>query len=228
MKTWWAFQPVQKPVVPEADPEYSQQPIDQFLRAAQKKSGVAPVGEASPEKLLRRVYYDLIGLPPTIEQSQSFLNDVQSHGLEQAFEELVDKLLANDQFGIHWGRHWLDVARYAESSGREFNVAYPNAWRYRNWVIEAINQDMPYDQFLTKQIAGDLIAAKNDLDKANNLIATGFLALGSKPLNERNPRQFAVDQADEQIDATFQASMGLTFACARCHDHKFDPVSQRD
>ncbi len=228
LETWWAYQPIKKPEVPNVDAAYSNQPIDQFLRSAQIKTGVTPAAHASYETLVRRLYYDIIGLPPTLDQTQRFNNDIRSFGFEKAYEQLVDELLASDQYGMHWGRHWLDVARYAESSGREFNVNYPHAWRYRNWIIDAYNLDMPYDDFLVRQIAGDQMPTRNKSDLTDNLIATGFLAIGSKPLNERNPRQFALDQADEQIDATFQATMGLTMACARCHDHKFDPISQRD
>jgi hypothetical protein len=140
----------------------------------------------------------------------------------------VDKLLASPQFGERWGRHWLDVARYAESSGRSINFAYPYAWRYRDYVIAAFNADKPFDQFIREQLAGDLLPAKDDREKAEFLIATGFLAIGPKAHDERNRQQFAMDVADEQIDVTFQAFQGLTVACARCHDHKFDPIPQKD
>lgn len=228
LKEWWAYQPIKNPPAPTADSKYSDQVIDQFVRAAQIAAGTKPVGPADADTLLRRVYYDVIGLPPTVEQAKQFHTQVTEKGLDAAYAALVDSLLASDQYGMHWGRHWLDVARYGESSGRDINAAYPNAWRYRNWVVKAYNNDMPYDQFLIKQIAGDLLNTKGQVEAAENLTATGFLAMGSRALNERNPRQFAVDQADEQIDATFQATMGLTFACARCHDHKFDPITQRD
>lgn len=140
----------------------------------------------------------------------------------------MDKLLASPQFGERWGRHWLNVARYAESTGKDLNVAFPHAWRYRDYVIAAFNQDKPYDQFISEQIAGDLMPTKDPRLLAVRMIATGFLAIGPKNLGELTPRQFELDLADEQIDATSQAFLGLTIACARCHDHKFDPISQRD
>ncbi len=228
LETWWAYQPLKIVPLPNVDRDWAKNPIDRWVRKAQQVTGTEPAGDADPRTLLRRVYYDVTGLPPTPEQSASFLKAVNASGFDAAYEQLVDELLASDQFGLHWGRHWLDVARYSESSGREFNSKYPHAWRYRNWVIEAMNSDLPYDQFLIEQIAGDLLTASEPAKAAANTIATGFLAIGSKSLNEMNPRQFAVDQADEQIDAVFQATMGLTMACARCHDHKFDPISQRD
>ncbi len=144
-------------------------------------------------------------------------------------EKVVDRLLASPQFGERWGRHWLDVARYAESSGKDVNIAFPHAWRYRDYVIAAFNADKPYDQFIREQIAGDLLPASDDQASARStLVATGFLAIGPKGLNEQNARQFALDVADEQIDTISQAVLGLTVACARCHDHKFDPIPQRD
>src|SRR5262249_37340098 len=142
--------------------------------------------------------------------------------------KVVDRLLASPQFGERWGRHWLDVARYAESTGKERNFTYPEAWRYRDYVIAAVNTDTPYDQFIREQVAGDLLPYSNDAERNHNLIATGFLALGPKGLNERNREQFIMDNVDEQIDVTTKAITGMTVACARCHDHKFDPITQRD
>lgn len=229
-KEWWAFQPIGTSVPPtRVDTAWCYSGIDAFVSEGYRKQGLHPVGDASPEALLRRVCFDLIGLPPTVEEQATFAKMLSKGAtLQEALGKVVDALLASDQFGMHWGRHWLDVARYAESSGREANVSYPHAWRYRDYVIQAWNDNMPYDQFLKEQIAGDLLPAKGSQDRVRQTIATGFLAIGSKTLTERNPRQFAVDQADEQIDTVFQATMGLTVACARCHDHKFDPIPQRD
>ena len=140
---------------------------------------------------------------------------------------VVDRLLASPRFGERWGRHWLDVARYAESSGKT-NFTYPQAWRYRDWAIASFNADKPYDQFVREQIAGDLLAAGNDRERAEQFIATGFLALGSKAHDAENRGQFVLDVIDEQIEATTRAFLGLTVACARCHDHKIDPIPQRD
>ena len=139
---------------------------------------------------------------------------------------MVDRLLASPAFGERWGRHWLDVARYAESSGKQANLTYPHAWRYRDYVIDAFNADKPYDRFVDEQIAGDLLPAEDDRQRAERAIATGFLAIGPKSHNERTRLQFELDLVDEQIDATTQAFLGLTVACARCHDHKFDPIPQ--
>jgi hypothetical protein len=169
--------------------------------------------------------FDLIGLPPDPEDVEAFVRKAGSPG---AVEAVVDRLLASPRFGERWGRHWLDVARYAESSGRTANFAYPHAWRYRDYVIAAFNKDKPYDQFVREQLAGDLLPTKDDRAKAESLVATGFLAIGPKAHDERNRRRFQMDVADEQIDATFQAFQGLTVACARCHDHKFDPIPQKD
>ncbi len=229
-KDWWAFQPIKKPTPPTANSSswiYSD--IDRFVLAKYGEKGLHPVADAKPETLLRRIHFDLTGLPPSPQSVANFLSQVSgTGGLQAAIRNEVDQLLKSDQFGVHWGRHWLDVARFAESSGRDINATYPHAWRYRDYVIDALNQDVPYDQFLKEQIAGDLLPAKDDAERARRQIATGFLAIGSKSLNEMNPRQFAVDVADEQIDTVFQAAMGLTVACARCHDHKFDPIPQRD
>lgn len=224
-KNWWAFQPVREPPVPTVnDAAWPRGDIDRFVLAGVEKRGLKPVSDADKLTLLRRVYFDLIGLPPTPEQVQAFLSDKDP----KAFEKTVDRLLASPQFGERWGRHWLDVARYAESTGKDLNVAFPHAWRYRDYVIAAFNQDKPYDEFIREQIAGDLLPTKDPKVRAERLIATGFLAVGTKNLGELTPRQFELDLADEQIDATSQAFLGLTIACARCHDHKFDPISQRD
>jgi cytochrome c553 len=174
--------------------------------------------------LLRRVYYDLIGLPPAPEQVEQFAADASP----KALERVVDALLASPQFGERWGRHWLDVARYGESTGMERNHTYPTAWRYRDYVINAVNADKPYDQFIREQIAGDLLPAESVAEKNEHLVATGFLAVGTRSLQEKNAEQFRMDGVDEQIDATSRAVLGLTVACARCHDHKFDPVPQKD
>jgi hypothetical protein len=224
-RNWWAWQTPHDTKAPAPkDAAWAKTEIDQFLLAGMEAKGVKPVGDADKMTLLRRVYFDLVGLPPPPAEIRAFYADSSP----AAFEKLVDRLLASPQFGERWGRHWLDVARYAESSGKDANIAYPHAWRYRDYVIGAFNADKPYDQFIREQIAGDLLPAKNDQQRAEQIVATGFLALGPKGQNERNPRQFALDVADEQIDATSQAFLGLTVACARCHDHKFDPIPQKE
>jgi hypothetical protein len=183
------------------------------------------VADSENRALLRRVYHDLIGLPPLPRDIEGFVNDASP----QAFEKVVDNLLAAPEFGQRWGRHWLDVARYAESAGdQQFNANFPHAWRYRDYVIAAFNSDKPYDRFVKEQLAGDLLPAANEQQKAEGQIATAFLALGPKNLSERNRLQFTMDVVDEQIDVLTQAFLGLTVACARCHDHKFDPIPTKD
>ena len=224
-KAWWAFQPVKKPVVPAVqDAAWAKSDLDRFVLAGLEAKGLKPVADADKLTLIRRVYFDLLGLPPPHAEITAFVQDKSP----EAFAKVVDRLLASPQFGERWGRHWLDVARYAESSGKDFNTAYPHAWRYRDYVIAAFNADKPYDEFVREQIAGDLLPAKDDRERAEHQIATGYLAIGAKSLNEQNPRQFALDVADEQIDAISQGMLGMTIACARCHDHKFDPIPQRD
>ncbi len=224
-KDWWAWQPPKKAMAPQVkDAAWPKSDIDRFLLAAMEAKGLKPVGDADKLALLRRVSFDLTGLPPSTQNIDAFLKDTAL----DAFSKVVDRLLASPQFGEKWGRHWLDVARYAESTGKDINLAFPNAWRYRDYVIGAFNKDKPYDQFLREQLAGDLLPAKDDKQRAEQLVATGFLAMGTKSVNQANSRQFALDLADEQIDTVSQALLGVTAACARCHDHKFDPIPQKD
>ena len=224
-KNHWAYQPVKRADVPAVkDNAWPRNNLDRFILAGLEAKGIKPVGDAQPEALLRRVCFDLTGLPPTPEQVDFFLANHDA----QAFEKIVDALLNSPRFGERWGRHWLDVARYAESTGKDVNCLFPHAWRFRDYVIESFNKDKPFNEFIREQIAGDLMQAKDSRDRALKQIATGFLAIGSRSLNERSPKQYALDTADEQIDAMSQAVLGLTVACARCHDHKFDPISQND
>lgn len=224
-KKWWAWQPPQRAEVPAVkNVSWPKTDIDRFILAALESKGILPVRDADKLTLLRRVTFDLTGLPPTPQEIVSFLHDDS----ENAFEKVVDRLLDSSRFGEYWGRHWLDIARYAESTGKDVNLVYPYAWRYRDYVIESFNKDKPFDVFLREQIAGDLLPANNDAQRAEQLTATGFLALGAKSVNEANPRQFALDLADEQIDTVTQAFLGITMACARCHDHKFDPFTQKE
>ena len=221
----WAFQLPKKSAPPTVkNSAWARSEIDRHVLAGLEAQKLTPVGDADRRTLIRRVYYDLTGLPPTPEQVEAFVKDTNP----KAFEKVVDKLLASPQYGEKWGRHWLDVARYGESSGKEVNVIYPHAWRYRDYVIKAFNDDKPYDRFLKEQLAGDLLPAKNATEEAETLIATGLLAIGPKSHNTRDPRQFAFDVVDEQIDAITQGMLGVTVACARCHDHKFDPIPQAD
>jgi len=216
-KEHWAFQ---KPVRPDGTS------IDDFVEATLAEKNLKPTGAADALTLLRRLSFDLNGLPPTPGEIRVFTTAWEKDKAA-AVKAKVDELLAKPQFGERWGRHWLDVARYAESSGNT-NFTFPHAWRYRNYVIDSFNDDKPYDRFIKEQIAGDLLPAKDDDQWQEQLIATGFLALGIKSLNDRNPRTFQMDLIDEQIDTTTRAILGITVSCARCHDHKFDPIPTTD
>ena len=223
----WAFQPMRRsgPNAHQVD-VWSRTDIDRHLFAAMTDKGLQPAGDADRPSLLRRLSLDLTGLPPTPNEVIAFTQDPRD--TNTVFSEAVDRLLNSTHFGEHWGRHWLDVARYAESSGKDVNIFYPFAWRYRDYVIESFNADKPYYEFLTEQIAGDLLPSSNANDKAEKLVATGYLALGPKSHSEVDQRQFLLDVADEQIDAVSRGMLGITISCARCHDHKFDPISQLD
>lgn len=205
--------------------------IDSFIEAKLTENGLTSSPDAQPVALLRRLYFDLIGLPPTPKQLAAFLDpsdQTDPTDLNKRYEAMVDALLSSPRFGERWGRHWLDVARYAESNGRESNLTFPHAWRYRDYVIDAVNADIPFDRFITEQIAGDLLPAKDDAERARLLIATGFLAFGPKGLNEMSKAQFAADVADEQLDTVTRAVLASSVACARCHDHKTEPFSMED
>jgi len=221
----WAFAPPRKPAVPAAGPDgWSRTTIDRFLAARWRGRGIEPVADADRYTLIRRLAFDLTGLPPSPQMVQAFVTDRSPRALER----IVDRLLASPQFGERWGRHWLDVARYAESSGKTYNVAYPYAWRYRDYVIDAFNADKPYDRFIREQIAGDLMPVDSEAQRIERLVATGFLALGVKDHNARNDKQFAMDVVDEQLSVATRAVLALNAGCARCHDHKFDPITIED
>lgn len=224
-RKFWSFQPPKLvPPPPVKNTAWPRSEIDKYLLAAMEAKGVVPVGDADRRTLIRRVYFDLIGLPPTPEEIERFVQDTDP----KALETLIDKLLATPQFGERWGRHWLDVARYGESTSKERNLPYPYAWRYRDYVYDSFAQDKPYDQFIREQIAGDLLPAKSAQQRNELVTATGFLAIGPKSLNTRNREQYRMDVADEQLDVATRAVMALSVACARCHDHKFDPIPTAD
>ena len=222
----WAFQPLSEPDIPESgSSDWARNEIDRFVLAKMKAQGVEPSPEASKLTLLRRASFDLLGLPPTEADMQAFLSD----GDDQAFGRLVEHLLGSPHYGERWGRHWLDVARYADSTGVDEDHPFGDSWRYRDYVIDAFNDDLPFDQFVREQIAGDLLPSTEAATvNKRGIIATGFLALGPMALAQRDPIQKKYDVVDEQIDTTTKAFLGLTVACARCHDHKFDPVLTSD
>ena len=222
----WAFQPLTEPEIPESgSSDWARNEIDRFVLAKMKAQGVEPSPEASKLTLLRRASFDLLGLPPTEADMQAFLSD----GDDQAFGRLVEHLLGSPHYGERWGRHWLDVARYADSTGVDEDHPFGDSWRYRDYVIDAFNDDLPFDQFVREQIAGDLLPSTEAATvNKRGIIATGFLALGPMALAQRDPIQKKYDVVDEQIDTTTKAFLGLTVACARCHDHKFDPVLTSD
>jgi hypothetical protein len=221
----WAYQPPKRVAEPRVkNAAWPRTDVDRFILAALEAKGLKPVADADRRALLRRVSFDLTGLPPTPAEAEAFAADPSP----DAFGKVVDRLLASPRFGEKWARHWLDVARYAESTGKTVNFAYPHAWRYRDYVIAAFNADKPYDQFIKEQLAGDLMKSDDPKVTAERLIAPGFLAIGPRTLNERSGLKFELDTVDEQIDVTTQAFLGVTAACARCHDHKFDPIPQRD
>lgn len=221
----WAFQRPTASEPPSVEnAAWPANDIDRFILHNLEAAGVKPASPATKTELLRRVYFDLIGLPPEPAAIDRFLADDSP----QAFASVVDELLESPHFGERWGRHWLDVARYADSIGGGGNVVFDNAWRYRDWVIRSFNEDKPYDRFLLEQIAGDLLKADDAKQRSKQIIATGFLALGRRELPEYDKQKLNMDVVDEQIDTVGKAVLGLTLGCARCHDHKFDPVSQRD
>ena len=214
----WAFQPLSKPKAPAVRyVEWVGNEIDAFVLHRLEESGLKPPGRASLKTLRRRLHYALIGLPP-------------GNGFETpAFDREIERLLKSPHYGEKWGRHWLDVARYADSNGLDENLAHAHAWRYRDYVSDCFNADVPFDRFVIEQIAGDLLAEGKPLNEAKRLkIATGFLALGPKLLAEPDPVKLEMDMIDEQLDVIGQAFLGLTVGCARCHDHKSDPISMAE
>jgi hypothetical protein len=217
----WAFRPITHPPVPKAD---STNPIDAFISEKLAEKGLTLAAPADKRTLIRRATFDLTGLPPSPQEVENFLAD----NAPDAFAKVVDRLLRSPQYGEKWGRHWLDVARYSDSNGLDENIALGTAWRYRDYVVNAINADKPFDQFLTEQIAGDLLEAKDLPTRHEHTTATAFLNLGAKVLAEPDKEKLAMDVIDEQIDVMGRAFMGLTLGCARCHDHKFDPIPQDD
>ena len=226
-RKFWAFQSIGNPPVPKVQSSKfkAQTPVDNFIFAKLAEKKLTPTPPADRRTLIRRATFDLIGLPPAPAEIDVFLADKSP----DAFAKVVERLLNSPQYGERWGRHWLDVARYADSNGLDENVAFGNAWRYRDYVVNAFNQDKPFDQFVIEQLAGDLLPPTDSVAvKHERLTALGFLSIGPKLLAEPDKVKLEMDLIDEQIETLGRAFMGITLGCARCHDHKFDPVPTDD
>ncbi|MDX1564125.1 MAG: DUF1549 domain-containing protein, partial [Phycisphaeraceae bacterium] len=222
-RRYWAFKPLADPQPPATqDKQWARTPVDRFILAKLEAEGLRPNGSVDREKLIRRAYFDLIGLPPTPQQIDAFVQDPSP----DAYAKLIDRLLDSPHHGERWGRHWLDVARFAESYGFEQDYDRKSAYHFRDFVIKALNRDMPFDQFVRWQLAGDEIAP----DRPLALMATGFLAAGVFPtqLTEREFEKARYDELDDMVSTVGSAMLGLTIGCARCHDHKYDPIPARD
>ena len=219
-RQFWSFQKLARPQVPAVKQKaWIRNEIDAFILKKLEEKGERPAPAADPRVLLRRVYFDLIGLPPTPEEMTEFLKDPS----DAAYAKVIDRLLASSHYGERWGRHWLDLARYADSGGYEFDIDRPHAWRYRDWVIKALNDDLPYDQFIRLQLAADQISPQD----AAASIPTGFSRNGPTVDNASN-EETRTDELDDMVTTTSSVFLGLTVGCARCHDHKYDPIPQRD
>lgn len=237
-REFWSFKPLSDSRPPEVkNPSWVRTPIDAFILARLEAAQLTPAPAAEARTFIRRATQDLTGLPPTPDEVQVFVNECArewGHPADAkepavasaAVARLIERLLASPAYGERWGRHWLDVARYADSNGMDENVAFGHAWRYRDYVVRAFNHDKPYDQFLIEQLAGDLLTEV--VNGRDALAATGFLAIGAKVLAEPDVKKFQYDTIDEQLDTLGKAFLGMTFGCARCHDHKFDPIRQAD
>jgi hypothetical protein len=222
VRNFWSFRPVTEPSTPNVqNTAWARGEIDRFLLAQLEPKGLTPNPDSDRRTLLRRVTYDLTGLPPKPEEMRDFLSDTAP----DAFEKVVERLLASPHYGEQWGRHWLDVVRYADTSGCNSDYPVPSAYRYRNYVVDSFNRDKPYDQFLREQIAGDLLPAATDEEHYEKVVATGYLALARRFGSRANEFHLTIEDA---IDNLGKATLGLSLGCARCHDHKFDPVPARD
>jgi len=218
---FWSFQPVRRPAVPKVkNAAWVRNPIDAFVLARLEKEGLKPNAPATRQALIRRAYFDLTGLPPSFEDVQAFLADKSPN----AWEKVVDRLLASPAYGEKWGRHWLDLVRYAETNSYERDGDKPNAWRYRDYVIKSFNDDKPYDQFVKEQLAGDEQSPRTP----ERLIATGYYRLGIWDDEPADPEQALYDDLDDIGKTTGEVFLGMTIGCARCHDHKIDPIPQKD
>ena len=225
----WAFEPLQSVAPPSIfDSAWVTSDVDAFIRARQEALGLNPAPAADKRALLRRITFDLTGLPPTPEELREYLDD----NAPDAYSKVVDRLLASPRYGERWGRHWLDVVRYADARDLiqlPIESDFREAWRYRDWVVKAFNRDLPYNEFITQQLAGDLLQPSDPhkID-ADALVATGMLAIADFVPGDVDKQQMIADYVNDEIDVVGRAILGLTLACARCHDHKFDPISTED
>ncbi|MCA9244996.1 MAG: DUF1549 domain-containing protein [Phycisphaerales bacterium] len=223
-RAFWSFQPVKRPEVPEVDDaEWRKNPIDAFVLSKLQSAGLSPNSTADPQLLYRRLHYDLLGLPPHVEQVEAFARAYEADP-EQAWTAAIDELLESPHYGEHWAKYWLDLVRYAETNSFERDNPKPFVWRYRDYVIRAFNADKPYDQFVREQLAGD----EQDHVTTESLIATGYYRLGLWDDEPADPLLAYYDGLDDIVATTSQAFLGLTMNCARCHDHKLDPIPQAD
>jgi len=217
----WSLRPVMRPELPVVrDPSWVRSPIDRFVLSKLEAKGWQPAAAVARDRLIRRAYFDLWGLPPSPEEVAAFVADTAP----DAYERLVDRLLASPHYGERWARYWLDVVRFAETNGYERDALKPGAWQYRDWVIRALNDDKPYDRFVTEQLAGDELPDASDETR----IATGFLRIGTFDDEPNDPLKYKFEQLDDLVHATSTAFLAVTVKCARCHDHKFDPIPQTD
>ncbi|MFM8274405.1 MAG: DUF1553 domain-containing protein [Gemmata sp.] len=214
-RDWWSLQPIVRPAAPAAG-----SPVDAFIRNRLAEAKMRPAPVADRRTLVRRVYYDLLGLPPRYEEVEAFVKDDRP----DAYEKLIDKLLASPHYGERWGRYWLDAVRYAETCGYERDQVKPDVWKYRDWVIRAFNDDLPFGRFVQEQLAGDELPDATE----RSVIATGFIRLGTWNDEPNDPREYQYDRLEDMVGTTTTAFLALTVRCARCHDHKFDPISQQD
>ena len=225
IETDWAYVPVENPELPKVDTtDWTREEMDFFVLAEIEKRDYLPTRLAGKRTLIRRAYLDLHGLPPSIGQIEAFLKDERP----DAWARLIDDLLKSPRYGERWGRHWLDVARYADTNGMDEDIAHPSAWRYRDYVIRSFNKDKPFDRFMVEQLAGDLLPAKDLAQKREQTVGLGFLSVGPKMLACDDPDKMRRDIIDEQMDTMGRAFLGMTIGCARCHDHKIDPISIKD
>ncbi|MEZ6127405.1 MAG: DUF1553 domain-containing protein [Planctomycetaceae bacterium] len=226
-RRFWCFQPVLAPDVPDTQDSWCRTDIDRLIAERYRREKVMPGSDAAPEEVLRRLYFGLIGLPPTIDQISHFVQQWQLDP-DKAIAETADELLASPHFGERWGRHWLDVTRFAESSGGGRSLMFPHAWRFRDYVIRSFNDDKPFDRLVREHIAGDLLAWETEARHDDQVTGVGYLTLGPTNYEQQDKELLRMEVVDEQVDTIGRTFLGLTLGCARCHDHKFDPVPTAD